>query len=41
MLSVDELAQRVRLLRDEITRVENEMTKKRASRDAAANFFKS
>jgi len=40
MLSVDELAQRVASLRDEIARVETEMTKKRASRDAAASFFK-
>ncbi len=41
LLSVDDLSQRIALLRDEIARLENEMTKKRASRDAAASFFKS
>ena len=39
-LSVDELAQRVQLLHDEINRLEADMTGKRASRSAADQFFK-
>jgi len=41
LLSVEELAERVALLKTEITRLEEAATKKRASRDAANNFFKS
>ena len=40
LLSVEELAARVELLRDEIGRLEADMTKKRASRSAADQFFK-
>jgi len=40
LLSVDELAARVRLLHDEISRIEADMTQKRASRSAADQFFK-
>lgn len=40
LLSVDELAARVKLLQDEITRLEADMKQKRASRDAAASVFK-
>jgi len=40
LLSVEELAARVQLLRDEITRLEADMTQKRASRSAADQFFK-
>lgn len=40
LLSVDELGARVRLLRDEISRLEADMTRKRASRSAADQFFK-
>lgn len=40
LLSVEELAARVQLLRDEIGRLEADMTKKRASRSAADQFFK-
>jgi uncharacterized small protein (DUF1192 family) len=39
-LSVGELAERVGLLKQEITRLEAEMTKKRASEAAAGAFFK-
>ena len=40
LLSVEELAARVELLRDEIQRIESDMTQKRASRTAADQFFK-
>jgi len=39
--SVEELAERVTLLKTEISRLEEAATKKRASRDAANSFFKS
>jgi uncharacterized small protein (DUF1192 family) len=41
LLSVEELTERVALLKTEIARLEEAATKKRASRDAANNFFKS
>ena len=41
LLSVEELAERVTLLKTEISRLEEAATKKRASRDAANSFFKS
>ena len=40
-LSVEELAERIALLRGEIVRIEAAMTMKRATRDAADLFFKS
>jgi uncharacterized small protein (DUF1192 family) len=40
LLSVEELAARVQLLRDEIARLEADMTGKRAKRTAADQFFK-
>ncbi|HMJ41000.1 MAG TPA: DUF1192 domain-containing protein [Pseudolabrys sp.] len=40
LLSVEELAARVELLRAEIGRLEVDMAKKRASRSAADQFFK-
>ena len=40
LLSVEELAGRVQILRDEIGRLEADMAKKRASRSAADLFFK-
>jgi uncharacterized small protein (DUF1192 family) len=40
LLSVDELAARVQLLHDEISRLEADMVSKRASRAAADQFFK-
>jgi uncharacterized small protein (DUF1192 family) len=40
LLSVEELAQRVQLLHDEINRLEADMAQKRASRSAADQFFK-
>jgi uncharacterized small protein (DUF1192 family) len=40
LLSVEELAARVQLLRDEISRLEADMGQKRASRTAADQFFK-
>jgi uncharacterized small protein (DUF1192 family) len=40
LLSVEELGARVQLLRDEINRLEADMTQKRASRAAADQFFK-
>jgi uncharacterized small protein (DUF1192 family) len=40
LLSVEELGARVQLLRDEIQRIEADMTQKRASRTAADQFFK-
>lgn len=41
LLSVEELAERVALLKTEISRLEEAATKKRASRDAANSVFKS
>ena len=40
LLSVEELTERVLLLKSEIERLEEAATKKRASRDAANSFFK-
>jgi len=40
LLSVEELADRVRLLHDEIARLEADMVQKRAKRAAADQFFK-
>jgi uncharacterized small protein (DUF1192 family) len=40
LLSVEELGARVQVLRDEIDRIEADMTQKRASRTAADQFFK-
>ena len=40
LLSVGELGERIGLLKEEITRLEAEMTSKRASQSAAAAFFK-
>ncbi len=40
LLSVGELAERVGLLKDEIVRLEAEMSRKRASQKAADSFFK-
>ena len=40
LLSVEELAARVALLNEEIARLEADMTKKRATRAAADQFFK-
>ncbi|HTT49214.1 MAG TPA: DUF1192 domain-containing protein [Pseudolabrys sp.] len=40
LLSVEELAARVQLMRDEISRLEADMASKRASRSAADQFFK-
>jgi uncharacterized small protein (DUF1192 family) len=40
LLSVEELAARVQLLKDEIARLEADMTSKRATRSAADQFFK-
>jgi len=37
---VEELAERITLLRDEITRLEAAMASKRASRQAADQFFR-
>ena len=41
MLSVEELGDRITLLRTEIARLEEAMAKKRASREAASSVFKS
>ena len=41
LLSVEELGERIALLKTEITRLEDAATKKRASRDAANSVFKS
>jgi uncharacterized small protein (DUF1192 family) len=41
LLSVEELAERTALLNAEIERLQQAMTKKRASKDAANSFFKS
>ena len=40
LLSVEELAERIALMQQEIERLQAAMTKKRASKDAANNFFK-
>ncbi len=40
LLSVEELAERVALLRSEITRLEDAIARKRASRNAAESVFK-
>jgi len=40
LLSVKELDERMALLREEITRLEADRTKKQASRSAADQFFK-
>jgi uncharacterized small protein (DUF1192 family) len=40
LLSVEELAGRVQLMKDEIDRLEADMTQKRAKRAAADQFFK-
>lgn len=40
LLSVDELAARVQLMHDEISRLEADMASKRATRSAADQFFK-
>jgi uncharacterized small protein (DUF1192 family) len=40
LLSVEELAERIQLLKDEIVRLETNMASKRASRSAADQFFK-
>jgi uncharacterized small protein (DUF1192 family) len=41
LLSVEELTERVALLKIEIVRLEDATDKKRATRDAADSFFKS
>ena len=41
LLSLEELNERVALLKSEIERLEAAATKKRASKDAANSFFKS
>lgn len=40
LLSIGELTERVALLKEEIARLEAEMTRKRASKSAADTFFK-
>jgi len=40
LLSVEELASRVQLLHDEISRIEADIAQKRAKRAAADQFFK-
>jgi uncharacterized small protein (DUF1192 family) len=40
LLSVGELAERVALLKEEIARLEAEMSRKRTSKSAADTFFK-
>jgi uncharacterized small protein (DUF1192 family) len=40
LLSVEELAERIALLKSEISRLEEAAGKKRASKDAANSFFK-
>ncbi len=40
LLSVEELAERVKLLHEEIARLEMDMAQKRAKRSAADQFFK-
>ena len=39
-LSIEELGDRIAMLRDEIDRIENALAQKRASHDAATSFFK-
>ena len=39
-LSLDELAERIQLLREEIDRIDAAIAAKRASAEAAASFFK-
>ena len=39
-LSLDELAERIALLKDEIARIEAAISAKKASADVAASFFK-
>ena len=41
LLSVEELRERITLLKDEIARLETAMAKKHASRSVAEGFFKS
>jgi uncharacterized small protein (DUF1192 family) len=41
LLSVEELTERIALLTSEIERLQAMVTKKRASKEAAAGFFKS
>jgi uncharacterized small protein (DUF1192 family) len=41
LLSVEELAERIALMTSEIERLQAAMARKRASKDAANNFFKS
>ena len=41
LLSVEELNERISLLTSEIERLQAAVTKKRASKEAANNFFKS
>lgn len=41
LLSVEDLTERIALLTAEIARLQEAMTKKRASKDAANSFFKS
>jgi uncharacterized small protein (DUF1192 family) len=41
LLSVEELTQRIALLTGEIERLQTALTKRRASKEAANNFFKS
>jgi uncharacterized small protein (DUF1192 family) len=41
LLSVEELTERIALLNEELARLQEAMSKKRASRDAANSFFKS
>lgn len=38
-ISVDELSQRITVLKSEISRIEGELAKKRAERDAAESVF--
>ena len=40
LLSVEELAERIALMSSEIERLKEAMGKKRATKDAAASFFK-
>ena len=39
-VSIDELRERIAVLQAEIARLETEITRKEASRNAAASFFK-
>ena len=41
LLSVEELTERIALMNSEIERLQQAAAKKRASKDAANNFFKS